>query len=178
MKPAEDKSEITEWRIKTIHFRDPNAMMETNWGALLGALLFIGGIFAGFKVKAMFPISFFGLVLGLVSILFKGRIIRRNWVKILAQCTDKEWKSVLGAPGRNGGVSKTWIFQLLCEFELDGKRYTVTPGYWSTFFSESQLQKFLNKVISPEDKCQLWVNPKNPLQAELIANDIKDFLLH
>jgi len=114
----------------------------------------------------------------LVSILFKGRIIRRNWVKILAQCTDKEWKSVLGAPGRNGGVSKTWIFQLLCEFELDGKRYTVTPGYWSTFFSESQLQKFLNKVISPEDKCQLWVNPKNPLQAELIANDIKDFLLH
>jgi hypothetical protein len=178
MKSVEDSSEINEWRIKHIPFRDPYAKMETNWGALLGALLFIVGIFAGLKAKTLFLISFLGIVLGLVSILFKGRILRKNWIKVLAQCTDKEWKSVLGALGRNGGVRKTWTFQLLCEFELDGKRYTVTPGYWSTFISESQLQKFLDKVISPDRKCQLWVNPKNPFQAELIANDIKDFLLH
>ena len=169
---------MNEWRIKNIPFRDPHAMMNTNWGALLGALLFIGGIFASLKVEALFSISIFGLVLTLASILFRGRIVRRNWKKVLAQCTDKEWKNVPGAPGQRGGVRKTWTFQLLCKFELDGKQYTVTPGYWSTFISESQLQKFLDKIISPDGRCQLWVNPNNPLQAELIANDIKDFLLH
>jgi hypothetical protein len=178
MKPAGNSSEKNEWHIKPIPFRAPYAMMEANWGALLGALLFIGGIFAGLKAGALFSISIFGLVLALASILFRGRIVRRNWKKVLAQCTDKEWKRVLGALGQRGGVRRTWTFQLLCEFELDGKRYTVTPGYWSTFISESRLQKFLNKVISPDGKCQLWVNPKNPLQAELFANDIKDFLLH
>ena len=178
MKPAGDSSGKSEWRIKPIPTRDPHAMMETNWGALLGALFFIAGIFAGLKVGALFSISIFGLVLALTSILFRGRVVRRNWKKVSAQCTDREWKKVLGAPSQRGGVRMTWTFQLLCEFELDGKRHTVTPGYWSTFLSESRLQKFLDKVISPDGTCQLWVNPKNPLQAELIANDIKDFLLH
>ena len=181
MKSEKDSAEINEWRIKTIHFRNPNSMMETNWGAFLGALFFIvgiGGFFFGLKVEVLFSVSIFGIALALISILFKGRMLRRSWLKVLAQCKDKEWKKVLGAPGRNGGVSKTWTFQLLCEFELNGKRYTVTPGYWSTFVSESRLRKFLDKVISVDGKCQLWVNPKNPFQAELIANDIKDFLLH
>ncbi|MBK7315674.1 hypothetical protein [Candidatus Aalborgicola defluviihabitans] len=178
MKPVGDSAEESGWRIQSIPSRDPYAMMETNWGAVLGALFFIGGIFAGLKVAALFLISIFGLVLALISILFRGRIVRRNWKKVLAQCTDKEWKKVLGTPGQGGGVRLTWTFQLLCEFELDGNRYTVTPEYWSTFISENRLQKFLDKVISPDGACQLWVNPKNPLQTELIANDIKDFLLH
>lgn len=153
-------------------------MMKTNWGALLGALFFIGGIFGGLKAGALFSISIFGLVLALVSILYQGRIVRRNWKKVVAQCTDKEWKKVLGAPGQRGGIRIAWTFQLLCEFELNEERHIVTPGYWSTFISESRLRKFLDKVIAPDGKCQLWVNPKNPLQAELIANDIRDFLLH
>lgn len=77
-----------------------------------------------------------------------------------------------------GGVQMCWAFRLVCEFELDGRRFTVTPDYWSTFISEGSVQNFLGKVVSPDGKCQLWVNPKNPLQTELIANDIKDFLLH
>lgn len=178
MKSYESSIEITEWRIKSVPFRAPYAKLETNWGALLGALLFIVGIFAGLKAKTFLLISIIGLVLGLVSVLFRGRIVRRNWKRIVAQCTDKEWKSIIGAASQRGGVRKAWTFKLLCEFELGGKRYTVTPGYWSTFISEGRLQKFLAKVISPDGKCQLWVNPENPLQAELIANDIKDFLLH
>ncbi|MGB5444164.1 MAG: hypothetical protein WBM99_01550 [Psychromonas sp.] len=178
VKSAEKLSQNLQWRIKPIPFRDPYSKMKTNWGALFGALLFVVGIFAGFKIEALFIVSLLGFVLMLVCIFLKGRILRRNWVKVLAQCTDKEWKPVLGAAGRNGGVSKTWAFQLLCEFELNGTRYTVTPGYWSTFISESRLQTFLGKVTSSDGKCLLWVNPKNPLQAELIANDIKEFLLH
>jgi hypothetical protein len=178
MMPAEDSSDKSQWRIKTIPFRDPVAKMETNWGALFGALLFVAGGVAGLKVKALFSISFFGLVLALVCIFFQGRLVRRNWEKVSAQCIDKEWKRVLGKPGLKGGVRETWAFQLLCEFELEGKLYTVTPGYWSTFISAGRLEKFLDRVLSSDGKCQLWVNPKNPLQAELLANDIKDILLH
>ncbi len=78
-------------------------MMETNWGALLGALLFLVGIFAGFRVKALFLISIAGLVLALVSMLFRGRIVRRHWKILSAQCIDREIKRVLGKPGLRGG---------------------------------------------------------------------------
>ncbi|MFA9423272.1 MAG: hypothetical protein ACERLG_06825 [Sedimentibacter sp.] len=178
MKSEKYSSKTMEWRIKNIPFCDSFAMMKTNWGAIIGSLLFVGGIFAGFKASPLFSISIIGLFFTLISILFRGRIERKNWEKVLAQCTDREWKSVLSLAGSKGGVRDVWAFQLLCEFELGGKMYTVTPGYWSTFISESQLLKFLNKVITSEGKCMLLVNPKNPLEAELIANDIKDFLLH
>lgn len=178
MKPATNPQGKYEWRIKPILFRDPRAMVDTNWGALLGALLFIAGIFAGLRVGALLLVSIFGLVLALASILIRARRIRKNWKKVVARCTDKEWKQILGAFGLNGGISRVWAFILLCDFELDGNRYTVTPGYWSSFISENRLRRFLGQVISPDGTCQLWVNPENPLQAELFANDIREFLLH
>lgn len=177
-KPADNTADNSNWRTKPIPFRDSASMVDTNWGAVLGALFFVGGIFAGLKATPLFTISIVGLVLALVSILFRGQMVRRNRKHVLARCTDREWKRVLGAPGQRGGAREAWTFLLLCEFELDGTRYTVTPGYWSTFVSEGHLRRFLDKVISPDGKCRLWVNPKNPLQAELIADDIADFLLH
>lgn len=178
MTPTGNSSDKNEWRIQPISFHDPNAMMETNWGALLGALLFVVGIVGSLKAGALVLVAVFGLLFALLSLLFRARTVRKNWRKIEAHCTDKEWKKVLGAAGPKGGVRMTWTFQLLCEFELHGQRYTVTPDYWSTFISERRLQKFLNQVISPDGTCQLWVNPKPPLQAELRAADIRDFLLH
>lgn len=178
MKSGSSLSEMRDWRIKAISFRDQHAMMEANWGVFLGAFIFIGGIFAGLMIKALFAISIAGLVIGLVSVLFRGRIVRRNWKKVEAIVIDKEQKSVLGPPGQRGGAKVCWAFRLLCEFELNGKRFTVTPDYWSTFISESSVQGFLGKVVSSNGKCQLWINPNNPLQAELAAGDIKDFLLH
>ena len=78
MKPTGNSSEKIEWRIKPIHYRDPYAKMDTNWGAVLGALFFIGGIIAGLKISALFSISIFGLILALISILFRGRMVRRH----------------------------------------------------------------------------------------------------
>ena len=178
MKITGDSSEKNGWHIKEIRFRDSYAKMKTNWGALVGAFLFIGGIFAGLRVGALILISIFGLIVALVSILLQARIARKSWKRVLAQCIDKEWKRVLGVPGQSGGVRRVWAFQLLCEFELDGKRYLVTPGYWSTFISENRLRSFLDKVISPDGKCQIWVNPKDPIQTELFVGDLRDFLLH
>ncbi len=178
MKSGTGFSELRDWRIKSIPFRDEHAMVETNGWALFGAFLFLGGILAGFLIKALFVISMAGLVIGLVGILFRARIARRNWKMVQAIVIDKECKRVLGAPGQKGGVKTCWAFRLLCEFEMHGKRFTVTPDYWSTFLSESGMQGFLEKVVSADGKCQLWVNPGNPLQAELVAKDIKGLLLH
>ena len=152
--------------------------MKTNWGAVVGAFIFIGGIFAGSFAATLFSISLLGLIIALVSTLLRGRSVRKNWIKVLAHCIDKEWTQVLGASGQRGGVRMTWTFQLRCEFEFNGQRYTVAPEYWSTFISENRLKKFLNSVITPDKTCHLWINPENPLQAELYAHDIKDFLLH
>lgn len=178
MKLTENSSEKSGWRIKTIPFRDDYKMMKTNWSAVYGALLFFVGVYAGLQEQELFYISVFGLVIMLVSTFVRGRNDRSNWKKVTSKCIDREMKRTLGKRSLNGGVSHVWIFQLLCEFEMDGNQYTVTPGYWTTFISESSLQTFLKKVISPDGKCQLWVNPENPLQTELIANDIKDFLMH
>ena len=178
MKTRKSISVKDQWRIKDIPYRDDNAMIETNWGVLLGALLFLLGIFAGFKIKELFSISFIGLVLMLVSTFIRGRNVRKNWKKVSAQCIDQETNWVFGTPGLRGGSRKSWTFRLLCEFEMNGVQYTVTPGYWTTFISESRLQTFLNKVISVDGKCQLWINPKNPLQTELVAHDIKDLFIH
>jgi hypothetical protein len=105
-----------------------------------------------------------------------------NYSKKLEESNGKCYRPGIqegtGAPGLRGGARKNWAFRLLCEFDLGGKRYTVTPCCWSTFVSESSVNAFLENIVSPAEKCQIWVNPKNPLQAELIANDIKDFLLH
>jgi hypothetical protein len=131
-----------------------------------------------FPNEGFFAISIVGLLIGLISILFRGRTIRRNWKKVTANVIDQEYKRVLGPPGLRGGAGKNWAFRLLCEFDLGGKRYTVTPCCWSTFVSESSVNAFLENIVSPAEKCQIWVNPKNPLQAELIANDIKGLLLH
>ena len=150
MKPTGNSSGKNDWRIQPIPSSAPYTMVETNWGALLGALFFVVGIVGSLKVGALVLVAIFGFLLALLSLLFAARTARKNWKKVGVQC----------------------------EFELHGKQYTVTPDYWSTFMSERRLQKFLNKVISPDGTCQLWVNPKNPLQAELSANDIRDFLLH
>ena len=119
---------MRDWRIKTIPFKDTYAMVEKNRGALFGAFLFIAGIFAGLKIKALFAISIAGLVIGLASIIFRGRIEIKNRIKVQAHVIDKEHRTVLGTPGLRGGARVCWAFQLLCEFAFNGKRFTVTPS--------------------------------------------------
>ena len=57
MKSGNHQIKASEWRIKPIPFRDPYLRLETNWGAVFGALLFLGGIVAGFKIEALFVVA-------------------------------------------------------------------------------------------------------------------------
>lgn len=158
----------TGWRIKAIPYRDPFQPMETNWWAVGGSLCFISGIVLFFLYKKQLWLFFggAGFLIGLLALLLKARWIRRNWKRIQAKCIDQEIRQVY-APAPNRG--KTWCFQILCEFELDGCTYLVTPIYWRSFVTETGVSQFLAGAISPEGLCELHVNPNNPLQTELIG---------
>lgn len=82
MTPTGNSSDKNEWRIQPISFHDPNAMMETNWGALLGALLFVVGIVGSLKAGALVLVAVFGLLFALLSLLFRARTVRKNWQKL------------------------------------------------------------------------------------------------
>lgn len=184
------KMSRSRWRIPYIPY-EKEVKVESNGLAALGALVFLGSVgFLSFKIMnndAPKGITLYlvgavaGLVLGIFGVWSKARRERQKWVKVNAKCIDREWQRIQttrgsAAGGMGGGW--TWAFRLLCEFDFQGKHFKVTPGYWTTFISEESLKSFFDKRIATDGLCELWVNPKNPLQAELIGDDIKDKLLH
>jgi len=105
-----------------------------------------------------------GLLAAFLSLIGKAVWIRRNWRYVAAKCLERDvWKDLGDGPD----AGKTWYFRLLCEFELDGRTYRVTPSYWRTFATQTGVSNFLKRKISSEGWCLLRVNPANPLQAEI-----------
>ncbi len=118
-----------------------------------------------------------GLVVMFVSLWYGGRRARRNWQRVQARVLNKEiYEDVGYADGAEPG--KTWFFTLLCEFDLNGETYRVTPSFWRSFATKSGVERFLEKVVNRNGLCELWVNPQNPLETELLGRDVKDALLH
>jgi hypothetical protein len=211
-------------RIKTIPHTD-NQFVETNWGAMVGAMCFlVGGMpfLLGFKLllfcfigvglliiffsriryeKTNWPAIIFttaliiaaisisqqikakepwtqrqdiwlslmgiGLAITFFSLGIKALWIRQNWIYVRARCLDQEvWKGLSDGPD----PGKTWYFQLLCEFELKGQTFRVTPSCWRTFATKAGVSRFLKRKISPSGWCQLRANPDNPLQTEIGPN--------
>ncbi|MBN2008867.1 hypothetical protein JW960_05940 [candidate division KSB1 bacterium] len=170
-------------RIKYIPYRE-SMHMEKNLGALLGALVFIGGIliigrtpFAPINGRqdSWIFVSVAGLCWCALALILKNRKLRKNWIRVKARCLDREiWKG----DTNDGDTGKTWYFILLCEFDLHGRTYKVTPGYWTTFATKGSVTRFLDKRITTGGLVEIYVNPDNPLQTELVGRDIKDLLLH
>ena len=182
MKKEKDQD---DWRIKFIPFTQKKLnFVEPNWGAIAGAVIFVGGIVLAFYFKpppfskrpeGWIVVSAAGLLFGFLSLLLKGRKVRRNWIRVQAKCLDREIRKMHTLDADSG---KAWFFQLLCEFELDGRAYQVTPSFWRSFATKMGITNFLARNISPEGICELYVNPDNPLQTEFVGRDLKDILLH
>ena len=99
-------------------------------------------------------------MLGIISAAFQKQA---GWKCIDAQCIDRE----IGECEKDPGVmTSTWVYRLVCVFNYEGKEYKVTPepSHLTSFSSERQVQKYLDERIQPGGRCQLWINPKNPLQ--------------
>jgi len=177
-----------DWRIAYIPCGE-ECKPICNLGPLLGMIVFLAGVWflVQFSQSKHVPVFFDhrvdtktvlmmmagGWVFALASLWWSGRTQRKTWVKIKAKCLDKEWQRVFSGEGYS------WTFRLLCKFYFNGKEYQVTPApYWTTFISENSLKQFLERKITVDHYCDLYINPKNPLQAEVVGRDVKDFLLH
>lgn len=180
------------WRIKSIPYENAIKPVKTNYGALLGACVFVIGIFFPAIINRYSFFSFLksytcnltylgvgisvvGLLVGALSLIFAGRSVRKTWKKIKVKCVDRQIKQEYSL---DSDMGKTWAFILLCEFKYKGKIYQVTPSFWHTFVSRAGLIKFLDANISKDGFCYLYVNPDNPLQTELSNDGIGDLLLY
>jgi hypothetical protein len=140
---------------------------------LLGALMAVtarveGGVAAGLVVAVA------GLALSVASSVWSERRRRRDWVPVEATCLDEE---LAFFRKRNGGV---WRWRLLCRFELSGREYTVTPTIYHglvvdrvlatperTRAARERAVAFRETFRVADDRVRLWVNPADPLEAEL-----------
>jgi hypothetical protein len=151
---------------------------KTNWSAIIFTTAFIiAAIIISQQIKAKKPwtqhqdiwLSLMGIGLAIAFFSFGIKSIwsRRNWKVVRARCLDQEiWKGLSDGPD----PGRTWYFNLLCEFQLNGQTFRVTPSYWRTFSTKFGVSRFLKRKISPLGWCQLRVNPDNPLQAEIGPN--------
>ena len=172
----QDRMANQGWRIPLIPFNDSSKpiMIQTNWFAVLGAIVFVGGLGLSFHkddIRYVYA-ALGGLAFALAGIWFVAKFRRRNWVKVEARCMDKDVQT-----GFNG-EGAFWAFRLLCTFAYQGKNYSVTPIFWRGFTSKNSINDFLGKKIQQDGRCFLYVNPKNPLQTELAAGDLADKLIH
>ena len=62
----------------------------------------------------------------------------------------------------------------------------VTPSYWLNVGSSTILQErarrkaeeLMAKLVGADGDCELFINPDNPLETEIVGHDLKDRLLH
>ena len=192
----QDKQENAGWRIQMISYDDvvkPKAVF--NGVATTGAIIFIIGFILAFNAvrPGQLPVRFSinhgkkiglalviaGLLLALFGIWFKARRKRKDWELTDARCVDRELKKIWLTDTRTGAGFWGWFWRIICEYEYSGKAVRVTPTvYWSNFTSEPAAMKFLEERISPDGNCKLHINPKNPLQTELVGQGIKDKLVY
>lgn len=166
------------WRIQVIPYDDQSKALryETNGYALTGALLFLTGIVIYLAMRNMFfiGIALFGFLVMIAGIIYKERNKYKSWKLVKAVCVDREIKGYRSS----AGYKSSWSFRLVCEFRMNGQKYRVTPEvYWRSFSSESSIRYFLARRINREGYCLLYVNPKNPLQTELVGKDLRDRLV-
>lgn len=171
-----NETETKPPRIKNIPFQKQMQFIKPNWAVLVGVIGFLAFMLLATRGNLNWLYASVGsFIFALLSLAYKARKRRKNWKRITAKCLDNEFfkQKIFGADGT--GVS--WQIQMLCEFEYNGKNYKVTPSFWRYFLTKWGAKKFLeSKIIN--GKCELHVNPDNPLETEVVGNDIKDFLLH
>jgi hypothetical protein len=108
------------------------------------------------------------LILGLVASV--RRITTPDpWVKVEALCDRRDIQPVQGDDD-NG--SYPYTYRLLCRFEYDGLTYEVTPEGTAEpeprlFESPEAASAFLEQRLSTGGLTELWINVRNPLEANL-----------
>ena len=96
---------------------------------------------------------------------------RAAWPVVSARCIERTLQKHHSYEGGD-----FWLWRLVCEMNYAGEKYRVVPKVrWSdagqaesSFSSEAKAQKFISEIVSPNGTCKIRVNPKNPLEAEML----------
>lgn len=107
-----------------------------------------------------------GLALLLASRFCYGQNLYGKFQAVEAACIDKDVQE-FEEFDPDGGFpnAKIWAARILCQFNYNGCRYTVTPIIvkLTAFSTEEEVNRFLEARIDSDGICTLWVNPDNPL---------------
>ena len=174
LRNMQDRLRNAGWRIQWIPWWDPDKpeiIKQKNPLALIGVALFLLAIFGNqfsyfgvtLSVNQIITIAVSGLAIVMLGIISSAFQLQSGWKRIEAQCIDREIGEYWKEPGV---ITSSWGYRLVCIFSFEGKEYTVTPepSNLVSFNSKQQVEQYLNEKINENDSCQLWINPKNPLQ--------------
>jgi hypothetical protein len=138
--------------------------------ALLGVVTFFAG--TGFSIyekehhRSPFGallIAIAGLGIAASSIKLRDYLLKRHWIEKKARCLDTEVRHLY--PGRD----YSWDARVLCEYERNGEAVLCTPFLsYIGFVTESSARECIAARIDRDGACRLLVNPKNPLEVQLV----------
>ena len=174
LREMQDRMRNAGWRIQWIPWQEPDKPEVNNSKpiALIGVLVFIGSIILfgygqgsgsiiSMSVGQLVIAAIGGLAIAMLGSVYTAVQIQADWERVEAQCIDRE---IAECSDPDGG-SPSWAYRLLCTFRYKGLEYTVTPeaSHLVSFNSERGVQKYLEERIQPDGRCQLWIDPQNPL---------------
>lgn len=101
--------------------------------------------------------------LQLLGVALSALQLQSGWKRVEARCIDREIREYGKEPGE---MTSSWGYRLICGYDLDGTEYRVTPepSNLAAFRSREHVETYLSGRIDPNGRCQLWINPRNPLQ--------------
>jgi hypothetical protein len=165
------------WRIPWIPRRhQPRPPVWSTVACLLGAAMFLGGVAATLWFANLWfvVVAVGGWLVGLAALGLAARGRRRHWRRVPATCIDREVRQTVGL---NKG-HPCWEARLLCAYDRDGSLQEVTlDGSWIAFRTRAAAERHLDRRIADDGRCELYVNPDDPTEAELVGQGIKDWLL-
>ena len=174
LRNMQDRLRNAGWRIQWIPWWEPDKpefVNQKNPLSLIGIVIFIGVFFwnnysffgVTLTVSQEIAIALSGLGITFLGTILSAFQLQSGWKRIDAKCIDREIREYEKDPG---DITSSWGYRLVCMFSFDGNEYKVTPepSTFGTFSSKQKVEKYLNGKISQSGYCQLWVNPKNPLQ--------------
>jgi hypothetical protein len=169
----QDRLRNAGWRIRWIPWQAPDTpeyIHSKNPLPLIGAALFLGAIFlpgrriGGITISVNMTIAgaVAGLALAMIGIIYVAHQRQAGWERVDARCIDREIGKC-----EDADRTVTWAYRLICVFTYQGQEYTVTPEplHLIGFHSEHRVQEYLRQRIQPDGRCQLWIDPRNPLHA-------------
>jgi hypothetical protein len=171
------------WRIPLILPGEPGKTWRPRGSPLplVGVLMFLGGIVLALALRKErqylgIVLAVAGIVFAFTSIAWWERARRRHWVRVEADCIDRE----LGFWNRKNRSG--WAWRVVCRYERDGKEYTVTPKIHRGFHAPSassvdaagiarkkeEALAFLESCTNERGRMVLYVNPAEPLECDLL----------